>query len=227
MRYPESGDADRVPPILSEPSLFYDPPYERPVEDEFAWHLVKYLDPSVALAYQVKVETPCAPVWVDFVIEQGARRVAIEVDDVASITEPFASTRARDALLLGTGAVDVLYRIRAEDALSGLHDVLLVAARHDPSLFSERGRINLNTLASFAAGAYRPDPEAALIEVGEPRDAAIEDEETFGWPEAPGPIVMQRLSADRPGAWQAAYEDALAQFGIDPDEGAPGWARSA
>ena len=29
------GDAAEAP--LVEPSLFYDPPYERPLEDEFAW----------------------------------------------------------------------------------------------------------------------------------------------------------------------------------------------
>ena len=37
----------------TEPSLFYAPPYERPIEDEFAWHLVKYLDVRAGLQYQV------------------------------------------------------------------------------------------------------------------------------------------------------------------------------
>ena len=56
---------------LVEPSLFYDPPYERPLEDEFAWHLVKYLTPISRLDYQVKCDTAKAKVWVDFVVETG------------------------------------------------------------------------------------------------------------------------------------------------------------
>ena len=32
---------DAPPPILREPTLFYAPPYDRTVEDELAWHLVK------------------------------------------------------------------------------------------------------------------------------------------------------------------------------------------
>lgn len=235
MPYAAFDDASRVPSVLAEPSLFYDPPYERPVEDEFAWHLVKYLDPAVALAYQVKSDTPCAPVWIDFIIEQGARRVGIEVEDLPRgtrglSTEPFAASLRRDALVLGSGRLDVLYRVRAEDVLAHLHDVLLLMARIDPALFSERGRINLHTLASVEARNLPLRPEAGLLRIVRParEDESEVEGERFGWPERPaGEVVVRRLSADRPAPWHRAYEEALAEFGIDLDEGTRGWARSA
>ena len=68
---------------------------------------------------------------------------SLVVDDAADEEQE----RYRDALVIGSGALDVLYRFRAADLLYRPHDALHVAAMWDPSLFSERGRINLHTLA--------------------------------------------------------------------------------
>jgi len=49
--------------------------------------------------------------------------------------------------------LDVLYRLRPEDIIHRLADVLYLVAQWEPALFSERGRTNLERLASREARA--------------------------------------------------------------------------
>ncbi|MDX1548879.1 MAG: hypothetical protein R3247_17905 [Rhodothermales bacterium] len=215
-------------PQYLEPSLFYDPPYERPLEDEFAWHLVKYLEPITGLRYQVRVETPCAPLWVDFVVEHGARRIGFELGEPETVAEA-EQDRLRDALLLGAGGLDVLYRFRAPDLLYRPHDALHLAARWDRALFSERGRINLQTLASPEARTCHPRPQdtVARIVYDAPALEGTIDDEAFAYPEdVPAELVVRRLSRAQPGAWMPAYDAALKQYGIPEDALTTRWAKT-
>lgn len=211
-----------------EPSLFYDPPYERPLEDEFAWHLVKYLEPITGLQYQVKVATPCANLWVDFVVEHGARRIGIEIgmldEEIDEQQEHY-----RDALLIGSGALDVLYRFRGADLLYRPHDALCLAARWDHDLFTDRARINLNTLASPEARTCHPRPHDTVQQLTykSSTDDAYEGE-VFNWPEdVPSTLVVRRLSRANPSAWMRDYDAALQHFGISDDQVHTQWAKSA
>ena len=220
---------------LTEPSLFYSPPYERPLEDEFAWHLVKYLQPVSGLLYQAPARTPAGTFWVDFVVERGGgsepvRRIGFEIGEGDGVAQDDESERLRDALLVGTGALDVLYRFRGLDVLHRLHDALLLAARQDADLFTRRGRINLETLASPEAAAYRPGRHEATLElVYEPSEGAdVHDGDAFAWPAgAPSELVVRRLSRDRPAAWTRDYDRALAHYGVPAEEIGKEWARSA
>ena len=233
--------ARRMPPPVTpephhpliEPSLFYDPPYERPLEDEFAWHLIKYLRPIAGLRYQVKVETPCTNAWVDFVVEHGARRIGFEIGslDDADASGDEQQERYRDALVIGSGALDVLYRFRAADLLYRPHDALYLAAQWDPTLFSERGQINLHTLASPEARPCRPRPHETIAQVTYESLEASEDTvegEAFSWPqEVPPVLVVKRLSRANPGVWMNAYDDALAHFSVSDEHLEQRWAKSA
>ena len=223
--------APETHPQLLEPSLFYDPPYERPLEDEFAWQLVKYLKPISGLRYQVKVETPCANAWIDFVVESGARRIGFELGGLRpAAREDLEDATYRDALVLGSGTLDVLYRFRGLDLLYRPHDALHVVCAWEPGLFTERGRTNLHTLASPEARACRVRPhettcrivyEAPMVE------GQIEDE-TFAWPEdVPADLVVHRLSRANPGAWMRNYDAALRYFGVSDDAVGRQWAKSA
>ncbi len=232
MRKPASTPEPHHP--LIEPSLFYDPPYERPLEDEFAWHLIKYLRPITGLRYQVKVETPCTNAWVDFVVEHGARRIGFEIGSLDDETDA-EQERYRDALVIGSGALDVLYRFRAADLLYRPHDALHLAAMWDPSLFSERGRINLHTLASPEARPCRPRPHETIAQVTYDAPALEDDydrealpDEQASWPqEVPPVLVVKRLSRANPGAWLNAYDQALSQFGVSDERLEQRWAKSA
>ncbi len=214
---------------LIEPSLFYDPPYERPLEDEFAWHLIKYLRPIAGLRYQVRVETPCTNAWVDFIVEHGARRIGFEIGSLEEGDEE--QERYRDALVIGSGALDVLYRFRAADLLYRPHDALHLAAVWDQTLFSERGRINLHTLASPEARLVRPRPHETIARVTyaapeETFEASPGDEVT--WPQdVPPVLVVKRLSRANPGVWLTAYDEALRHFGVSDNRLEHRWAKSA
>lgn len=217
--------------ILLEPSLFYAPPYERPLEDEFAWHLVKYLNPVTALDYQVKVETPCAHMWIDFVVEHGGRRIGFECGELEADADE-RQEQLRAALILGSGQIDVLYRFRGADLAHRLHDCLLLAARWDPELFSARGQINLGTLASPEAQAHRPLRHETVARVGYAHPEAEDtiDGESFTWPAREGEqpvLVVRRLSRDNPAAWMRDYDRALADYGVSDDDLGRQWAKSA
>ena len=223
------ADPQEGPPQFVEPSLFYDPPYERPLEDEFAWHLVKYLRPITGLRYQVRVETPCAPLWVDFLVEHGARRVGFEVGPMDGAIDE-EQDRLRDALVIGSGALDVLYRFRGADLMYRLHDALLLAAHWDAGLFTERGRINLNTLASPEARTCHPRPHetTARILYTVPAEEGAIDGEPFTYPEEmPGELIVRRLSRANPSAWMRDYDAALVHFGGSDDRVGRQWAKSA
>lgn len=209
--------SEPLPPShpLIEPTLFYAPPYERPVEDEFAWHLVKYLTPVSALDYQVRVDTPCLPVWVDFVIELGGRRIGFECGEIDPQAEDADELAYRDALVVGSGGVDVLYRLRGGDLLHRLHDVLFALAQWEPQLFSERGRLNLHTLASAPARACRPGASDTEVRIEQP---PIDEAADWPTPEDWAPeIVVLRRRHDQPNTWLDTYEAALTHYGVDPE----------
>lgn len=103
--------------LSNEPSLYYDPLYERPVEDEFAWHLVKYLAEGCRLNDQPEVQTPSYTFWVGFVVEQSGpertQRSGFELGDYSlGPCEPSADTQRRlqlrDAFVIGASRLDLL-----------------------------------------------------------------------------------------------------------------------
>lgn len=194
---------------LVEPSLFYDPSYDRPLDDDFAWHLVKYLQPISGLLYREPVTLPHAEVELDFIIEHGPRRVGIAITRDGDF-EDEDTMLLQDALLVASGALDVLFRVRAEDVARHLHDALFLMARVEPGLFSQRGRVNLHTLATPAARRAQPQRGEATLAV--PADDGA---------------VVHWLSTQHPEVWLPRSEHALDRFGITPDVWSRHWAKSA
>ena len=214
------------PAQVNEPALFYAPPYARPVEDEFAWHLVKYLDERAGLLYQDRVATPAGPVWVDFVVELpaagGTRRVGFELTDPADGADP-DDARYRDALLVGGEAapLDALYRLDTRSALYRLHDALHLVDRWEraagTALFSERGRINLDRLATADARAVAlaADGGRAYVAAFEaPLDDAEVDADPFEAAPPLPPLRLDRRSAAHPATFLRDYDAAFGHFGL-------------
>jgi len=131
--------------------LIYDPPYDSPLEDLFAWNAVKYLDASVTLRKQVEVDTICGTFRMDFVAIRGESRVAFECDGAEFHDE--LRDEWRDAMILGTGETDFIYRLRGRDLVHHLEDCLYLSSRWNPELFSSRGLSILSDLASEKAKA--------------------------------------------------------------------------
>ncbi len=217
-----------------EPSLFYAPPYERPIEDEFAWHLVKYLDGRAGVQYQARVETAAGPFWVDFLVEVAGphgttRRIGFEISEADGDAEADA---LRDALLVGGGALDVLLRFQRDDLLYRLHDALWCARLWEPALFSQRGRVNLETLASLDALRLNVRPDAAQATMPYALPDAFADEtfdgETLEPAEGePRLLRVVRYSRAHPATYAALYDQAAAHFGLAPDGAGQRWAQAA
>lgn len=213
---------------LSGPA--YEPPYGSAVQDAFAWHAPKYLDERVQITDDATLEAASWPgravFTVDFLLtletERGVRRVAVECGGTHTLRDHQRRLR-RDAALVASGTVDALYRLRGSDLLDHMDDCLfLVAAweraagagRHVPDLFSERGRINLTTLATPEVKNHllRPEQAAALVTyVIDPEDEGYFSERHL-WHAANGTnpfILLRRFDARFPEAWQAHAETVL------------------
>ena len=104
--------------LLSDPLICdrpdYRPPYDSPIEDALAYPLAKYLDSDASFRTQQRIKTFCASFRVDFYIAHNSRRVAIECDGKRFHN----STRdlVRDTLILGSGAVETIFRVQGKDA---------------------------------------------------------------------------------------------------------------
>lgn len=132
-------------------ALFYDPPYERQLEDELAWYLVKYVRPVSLLEYRYRTEQGEGIEWLDFRLATAAgKRVGFQIGqtDGAGLD---AARIHNNQLTSASGEVDVIYHITATALLHCPHDALYVIGELDPDMFTSRGIKNLNVLASEEA----------------------------------------------------------------------------
>ena len=205
---------------LLEPTLFYDPPYAHPTEDTLAWHLVKYLHPDASLMYNVRIQTPSITFELDFVIEYGDIRVGI-MCGLDKGAEQSHQESLHYALMLEGGFVDTVFRFREEDLEARLHDALYVMARWSPEVFSERGRINLATLARPEAQTFVPQYGHAMARIlyalPELEDNFEVHADEWSSPWAPEELVVRRLTRSEPAAWIREYNQALAYYRIPAD----------
>lgn len=88
----------------------YDPPYDSPIEDIFAYNLDKYLPAGTDVARQVEVPTQCETYRLDFVCPCGARIIAFECDG-QQFHEDEDRDQWRDSLIMATGRVNAIYRV--------------------------------------------------------------------------------------------------------------------
>lgn len=201
------------------------PPYPGAVQDELAWHLVKYLREDAVLTSEVEVEIPAGPghgpafFTLDFVVEVPVgplggpdggpvRRIAFEAGGGRTVQDHERRLR-RDATLLAHGAVDTVYRLRGADLAERMEDVLFLASLWDADAFSERGRINLKTLASREARAVslRPEQPSVLVPY-----ATGDDTERDLWHVANGQaphLLVRRLDRRFADVWGAYAERPL------------------
>jgi hypothetical protein len=132
---------------------FFDPPFDSPIEELFALNAVKYLAEDASFEKQVEVPTDYGTYRLDFFVERAGQRLAIECDGREFHNED--RDQWRDALIMGTGRVDVIYRLRGCDLVYHVEDLLYLMSQADPHFFSERGRTNLPKIASDEARAWR------------------------------------------------------------------------
>ena len=127
--------------------VIYDPPYDSPIEDLFVRHYEKYAGPAVEFVAQKEVDTICGRFILDFLIkDEAGYRVGIECDGKEFHEE--SRDEWRDAMILGDGYVDVIYRLRGREINFYIEDILLLLAELEPTIFRDRAQANLGVLAS-------------------------------------------------------------------------------
>ena len=141
----------------------YGPPYDSPIEDLFAYNIVKYLDPSAILHKQVEIKTVCGLFRIDFVIQTDSLKVAVECD--GADYHDWNRDEWRDAMIMGTNTVDFMYRLRGTDIYRHAGDILYVISRNHPSLFSRRGLLNIASLANEGAKEYHPTASLSFVTI--------------------------------------------------------------
>jgi len=126
----------------------YNPPYDSPLEDDFAYHITKYLERTISLIPQYEVKTICGNFRLDFMVDTLTGKIGFECD--GKDFHDASRDEWRDAMILGSKCVDAIYRMRGQDLYYHINDILYFISRLDPELFSHRGQVNLQTLASDA-----------------------------------------------------------------------------
>jgi len=125
----------------------YHPPYDSPIEDEFALQASKYFSENVDLSTQVEYKTICGKFRVDFLaISSCGIKTIIECDGKDYHDEH--RDEWRDAMILGSNDVDEIYRIRGVDIVYHLEDVMFALSMWSPQLFDDRQKYNLRKIAS-------------------------------------------------------------------------------
>lgn len=128
-------------------TAIYQPPYDSPIENRFAMWFAKYAGDGIRLSPQVNVSTLCGLFVLDFVLEdEKGYRVGIECDGKEYHCE--SRDEWRDAMILGAGHTDVIYRLRGVDINYRIEDCLYLLAKLEPSFFSERMLTGLKDLVS-------------------------------------------------------------------------------
>ncbi len=202
----------RAPSPVDEPSLFYDPPYECRRDDEVAWRLMRTLAPQNALQYRTVVLTPDDCFRVDFLIERERGPYPHRVGLLLGAAEDEDAV-LHDALIVGAGAVDVLYRLPSDDLERRLIDALYLMAQWDPALFRTGGQAWLRRRASEEACGT--SVRAAEAEAAVDYPAGLVAVRPGEIPERPAPAsrpVLRRWDRRHPAAWARAYGRALERY---------------
>ena len=219
------------PSVLEEPMLFYQPPYSSMLTDDLAWYFARFLADGASIQEQARVQTPYAEFTVDFLIELGKHRVGFMMGHMDSDNER-AESSFKDAMLIDSGGLDVIYRFHTSDLEEHLYDCLQLVSAWSPSLFSYRGRINLETLASIEARSFTPSYNESHYRVRISQTVSEDSfmNESFVWPSQETDtteVFFRRMCRQYPAAWLYEYERALVHYGVSPEMLRQKWAKSA
>ncbi|NBC84829.1 MAG: hypothetical protein GVY25_01390 [Bacteroidetes bacterium] len=162
---------------VRDASAFYAPPYDDDLDDAFLWNLVKYLGPVSDLhltrrgsASLFIVETPSRTQR--DAGGEGRRRIGFLL---RSDADGGANTPSSiDADAFRRLDVDEVYVLREADVTHRLPDVLFMISRWVERLFSERGRTNLQRLATPSArgASVRPGDDRVCLSYADEAPAA-------------------------------------------------------
>lgn len=141
----------------------YEPPYDSPIEDLFAWQACKLLHPEVRMIPQFAVYARPVTYRLDFALLRGPHFIAVECDG-----RPFhdpVRDEQRDYHVLSLSQVQRIYRFRGQDLWGRMHGCLEVLRRSEPWMFEPRAGA---VLESGVANVDRPGEVLHVVRQLEP-----------------------------------------------------------
>lgn len=124
------------------------PETESPIEDLFLRAMQRRMAPTAKITPQVEVSTCVGRFRLDFVLDDGLTRIAVECDGAEFHGSEVSRDEWRDAATLGDGVVNLIYRFKGKDLTYRLDDCLMVLGFFHPRLFTTRGLHIIESLAS-------------------------------------------------------------------------------
>lgn len=158
----------------------FDPPYDSPIEHEFAWSLSKVLADGVVLEKQVPVNTPKANYRLDLVASIADRKIAFELDGKDIHTGANQSRDdLRDARILKSQAVDAIYRLTGKDVWYHMSECLLLLRMYEPRVISAgvdrlRAAVDARVLEQIDATDVADEFTGTIVTVFEPIRSVVE-----------------------------------------------------
>ena len=124
---------------------FFEPPYDSPIEEQFAWHFTKYVHPDIELLTQYEIPTNHGTFKLDFAIQVNNKIIGIECDgkEFHNIWRDVW----RDIAVIENSIVSEVFRFRGCDITYHINECLIVLSWYYPDLFDSRGIENINRLA--------------------------------------------------------------------------------
>jgi hypothetical protein len=191
--------------------VFYNPPYDSPIEDTFAKFAAKYLSQDVTMNTQVEITTICGQFRLDFVvISPNGKRTAFECDGKEFHEE--SRDEWRDAMILGSNSIDEIYRISGKEITYRIEDVFYALSLWSPWLFDDRQKYNLCRIATEEVTKRDIKPEDTIFSVNY---VDIENEQLNQF------YLEKRhkyIPTDRCQFWESAFNYALSLGGGNLDE---------
>ena len=219
-----------------EAALFYDPPYVtgrgdaiQALSDRLGQQLVRHLTPTCGLHGERVALTPRNCFRLDVLIDAGDAEAGDE-ETASDVTragillgereEAEGAPDLYDALVVGSGAVDVLFRFDPDGLAAHLADALFLMSERAPTLFARPERLRAETSEGPWTGTMQ-GPTVRLSYPPEPVD--VQPGRVPERTPVPPDLVMRCLRADTPDAWAANYRRALRHFDVpEPQHRPPG-----
>jgi hypothetical protein len=180
---------------------------ESPLEELFIETLEKYLSPKSNIFPQFEVTTLAGKFRLDFLLTVEDKKIAFECDGKDFHDE--WRDEWRDALILGNGEIDTIYRFRGKDLHTFLDDCIYLIYHYDTELFNDRyplivrGLISdelKNKLLDFNRGERNTIRYKTITKDGTHTD----------WLQ----LVMERRNKDIAGHWNVLFDIAAKNPGL-------------
>lgn len=119
---------------------------ESPIEEWFIETFEKYISPQARIYPQYEVITASGNFRIDFLIQLGDKKIAIECDG-KDFHDNYRD-EWRDAVILGYEKVDTIYRFRGKDLYWNANDCVHIIFHYNEEFFSSRYKYNFPRLIS-------------------------------------------------------------------------------